>query len=122
MDISSSSNTSSGRQVTASNNSNRDRAAENQLQLAMQEKKIQEQAQQKRLVEERAQQRRNEQRGLEGRLVSYGHKNGESANDYKQIAYNRSRVDDAYSAAKNEGPQPHQRQRNHSNDAIDVVV
>jgi len=122
MDISSSSNASSGRQITASNNSNRDRATEKQQEIAVQENKAQEQAQQKRLIEEKAQQRRNEQRGLDGRLVSYGHKNSESANDYKQIAYNRSRVDEAYSPPKNEGSQPHQRQRYHSNDAIDVVV
>jgi len=122
MNISSSANAPSTRQVTSSNNSNRDRAAEEQQKRVLQENKAQEQAQQKRLNEERLLQRRNEERRLEGRLVSYGHKNGESAADYKQIAYNRSRVDDAYSSVKNEGSQPHHHQRNHSNDAIDVVV
>jgi len=122
MDISSSSNATSARQVTASSNSKRDRAAENQQQLVVQEKKAQEQAQQKRLAEERLQQRRNEERSLEGRLVSYGQKNGESAADYKQIAYNRSRVDDAYSSVKSEGAQSHHQQRHHTNDAIDIVV
>lgn len=122
MEISSTSNASSNRPVASSNNTSRDRAARNEQQDLITESRSQEQAQEQRAVQQKLQERRNEQRRLDGRLISYGHRKGDSANEYKQIAYNRSRVEEAYAPPKSDIAQTQRQQRDRSNDAIDVVV
>lgn len=122
MDISAS-HSSPSRTVTASNNSSADRATQTASDTKVEDRQNQDRANEQR-VAEKNQQKRDDERRLEGRLVNYGQKKGETPNDYKQLSYNRSRVDDAYKAPKTDVSNAHaqQQQRAHDNEAIDIVV
>ena len=126
MEISSTSNTSYSRTVTPANSSS-DRRASDKAETAIAESKPQERAQQQRAVQERLQQRNEEtQRRLDGRLISFGHEQGNVSSEQKQTSYNRSRVNDAYQPAREEMSQrqnqsSHPAQKNR-NEAIDIVI
>lgn len=121
MDITAS-NSISSRTVTASNNSSRDRTTQSASDTKVDESRAKDRANEQRAVQQK-QQERNDERRLEGRLVSYGQKNSESANDYQQISYNRSRVDAAYNVAEKDTADVHRQQQSaRNNDAIDIIV
>ena len=127
MDISSVSNSSFSRSVTPSKSSS-DRQTYDDSQAKAAENKAQERAHEHRAVQEKLQQdKQDTQRRLDGRLISFGHEKGNDSSQQKQVSYNRSRVNEAYSRppqnettySSNEQAQ-HARDRN--NEAIDIVV
>lgn len=134
MDISSTSHASSGnraatkRQIVSSTSSSHDdRAADNKAEAALADNKSQDRAQaraqQEHEYEKNQQAQRDEQRRLDGRLVSYGQKNGDEATDYKQLELKRERVNEAYSPPeKSESHRSEQLRQSHDNEAIDLVV
>lgn len=110
--------TSDSREDRAANDNAETKAAENKAQS-----RAQEQALQERELELKRQEQREEQRRLDGRLVSFGHKNGDEAADYKQLELKRERVNEAYSPPeKSESRQSQQKQQANDNAAIDLVV
>lgn len=123
MEISSTSNGSFSRTVTPSKSSS-DRQSFDQNQASILENKAQEQALEQRGVQERLQQHKEEsQRRLDGRLINFGHEQGNDSSPQKQASFNRSRVNEAYSPPANEAS--HKQQHNQSSretDAIDIVV
>lgn len=126
MDISSISNTASQRPVTQSKNSS-DRQPNNDMQAANEQVKAQDRAQEQRAVQQRQEQRNEEkQRRLDGRLISFGEPQDQHATEQKQVSFNRSRVNEAYSPVKNESSnaqnQHTERSHERDNDAIDIVV
>lgn len=124
MDISSVSNASFSRSVTPSKSSS-DRQSNDESQAATVEKKVQERAQQHHAVQEKRQQDKDEnERRLDGRLISFGHEKSDVSNPQKQASFNRSRVNEAYSAPKNESTNIDNKhtQRSHEPEVIDIVV
>ena len=129
MDIPSVSNASFSRSVTPSKKSS-DRQSNDQAQAKTVDNKAQERAQEQRAVQERVQQHKEEsQRRLDGRLISFGQEHDEVSSQQKQASFNRSRVNEAYSPppqneitySQNEQAE-RARERDRSNDAIDIVV
>ena len=121
MEISATSSSSPSRAVTASNNSNGDRATQSASETKVDDTQSKDRANEQRAAQQN-QLKGDEERRLEGRLVNYGPKKGEEPTDYKKNSYNRSRVDDAYKAPKVDTSDVHRQQRAHDNDAIDIVV
>lgn len=126
MDISSVSNASFSRSVTPSKNSS-DRQSSEQTQELV-EAKANERREHERAVQEKLQHSRDEnQRRLDGRLISFGYEQQDDTNNQtNQASYNRSRVNEAYSAVSNESSNSHhqnrERSQSHNVDAIDIVV
>ena len=126
MQISSTSTPPVSRTVTPSKSSS-DRQSNDEAQQAIVENKAQERAQQQRAIQENLQQKReDDQRRLDGRLISFGQEENSDNNEQKKASFNRSRVNEAYSAPKNELSNSHNHHARPSqqsdNDAIDVVV
>ena len=122
MDISSTSNSAFSRSVTPSKASS-DRQFNDETQAAILESKAQERALEQRAVQERLQQHKEEsQRRLDGRLISFGHEQGNESSQQKQASFNRSRVNEAYSPPQNEASQKPPTQSSRETDAIDIVV
>jgi len=126
MQISSTSTSPVSRTVTPSKSSS-DRQSNDEAQQAIVENKAQEQAQQQRAIQENLQQKReDDQRRLDGRLISFGPEENPVNNEQKKASLNRSRVNEAYSAPKNELSHSHNQHARPSqqsdNDTIDVVV
>ena len=127
MDISSVSNASFSRSVTPSKSSS-DRQFSEQTQAALVESKAQERREHDRAVQQKLQDSREEnQRRLDGRIISFGHEQQDDVNSQqKQAAYNRSRVNEAYSAsskdASNSQRQQTERSQEQNVEAIDIVV
>lgn len=126
MEISSTSANRISRAVTPSkSSSDRDSSAQNQQRIR--ENKAQERAQQQRAIQENLQNRREEeQRRLDGRLISFGPEESSANSEQSKASFNRSRVNEAYSAPKNESTHSHKQHSRSSqqsdNEAIDVVV
>jgi len=131
MDVSSVSNASFSRSVTPSKSSS-DRHSNEQAQATIAESKAQDRSQEQRAVQERIQQNKDDsQRRLDGRLISYGQETDNDSSQQKQASFNRSRVNEAYSPpprneitySQNEQAERAQnREKNRSNEAIDIVV
>jgi hypothetical protein len=134
MEISSTANANFSRSVTPSRNSS-DRQtydhsdaknAENKALERSQEQRAQERALEQRAIQEKLQQNKQDtQRRLDGRLISFGQQQDNSSSQQKQVSYNRSRVNEAYSSPRNEGTyarEHEQRAKNRQADAIDIVV
>ena len=135
MEISSANNANFPRTVTPSRNSS-DRQtydgaqAENLAHKALeraQEQRAQERALEQRAVQEKLQQNKQEtQRRLDGRLISFGQQQQDNlSSQQRQASYNRSRVNEAYSAPRNEttyARENQQRARDRQAEAIDIVV
>jgi len=124
MDISSTSNRSFARPVTQSQSSS-DRQSYDENQSAILEKKAQQRALEQRAIQEKLQQHKEaSQRRLDGRLISFGHEQGNMASQQKQASFNRSRVNEAYSPPPNEVSHKQSNQRSYEMeiDAIDIVV
>lgn len=122
MEISSTSNGSISRTVTPSKSSS-DRQSFDQNQASVLESKAQERALEQRAIQERLQQHKEEtQRRLDGRLISFGHEQGNDSSQQKQASFNRSRVNEAYSPPPNEAVHKQHNQSSRETDAIDIVV
>ena len=129
MEISSTSNANFSRSVTPSRNSS-DRQTYDHSDAKNAENKAlersQERALEQRAIQEKLQQNKQDtQRRLDGRLISFGQQQDNSSSQQKQVSYNRSRVNEAYSSPRNEGTyarEHEQREKNRQADAIDIVV
>lgn len=127
MDISSLSNASFSRSVTPAKNSS-DRQSGEQSQASLTESKVQDRREHERAVQEKLQHSREEnQRRLEGRIISFGHEQlDDASNQQNQVSYNRSRVNEAYSAAGKENSGSYleniQRPQEREMEAIDIIV
>ncbi len=107
--------------------SSHDREAEASARTEMVSRKAQQRAEQQRAVQEKLQQNRDEtQRRLDGRLISFGAPS--SASQQSQAEYNRSRVNQAYSASPYRVDRQQREQRENraespeQSDPIDIVV
>ncbi|MFK5914888.1 MAG: hypothetical protein QM484_10970 [Woeseiaceae bacterium] len=97
MEISSTSNTAHSRPVTASKSSS-DRQTYDDVESSSRDVATQNRAQDQRAVHERLQQQKeNSERRLDGRLISFGPEEKSYASEQKQVSFNRSRVNEAYS-------------------------
>jgi hypothetical protein len=129
MEISSTNNANFSRTVTPSRNSS-DRHTYDDTQAKNIENKAQERAQERaleqRVIQEKLQQNKQDtQRRLDGRLISFGQQQDNVSSQQKQASYNRSRVNEAYSAPRNEttyARENQQRARDRQAEAIDIVV
>jgi hypothetical protein len=127
MDISSVSNASFSRSVTPAKSSS-DRQSNDQTQATLVESKAQEHREHERAVQEKLQHSRDEnQRRLDGRIISFGHEQQDDVSSQQnQLAYNRSRVNEAYSASRNERSDSYQENTERSQEqiveAINIVV
>ena len=127
MQIPSTSMSPVSRTVTPSKSSSDRQSNDETLQAKAVESKAQERAQQQRAIQDNLQQKKEEdQRRLDGRLISFGQEENSGASEQSKASFNRSRVNDAYSAPKNElsnsHKQHHRPSQQSDNDAIDVVV
>lgn len=126
MEISASTSSSFPRSVTPTRSSS-DRQSSEESQYAIAESKAQERAQQQRAIQEKLQQNKEEtQRRLDGRLISFGQQQDNVSNEQKQTSYNRSRVNEAYSSAREYVPRSEitqsQRSAHREAEPIDIVV
>lgn len=129
MEISNTSNANFSRTVTPSRSSS-DRQTYDDSQAKNIENKALERAHEKaleqRAIQEKLQQNKEEtQRRLDGRLISFGQQQDNISSQQKQASYNRSRVNEAYSAPRNEAVKQRdntQRAENAYSDPIDIVV
>lgn len=127
MDISSTSISSSPRTVSPTKSSS-DKQSNEKSQSETAELKANERAQQQQATQERLQEYKEEnQRRLDGRIISFGHKAEDASTPQNQSSVNRSRVNEAYSPpAQNELTNSHKEHNQGSNeqkrDAIDIVV
>ena len=127
MDISSVSNASFSRSVTPAKSSS-DRHSNDETQAALVESKAQARLEHERAVQEKHQHSREDnQRRLDGRIISFGHEQQDDvSNQQNQLAYNRSRVNEAYSASRNESSDSYQenteRSQEQNVEAINIVV
>ena len=130
MDISSVSNASFSRSVTPAKNSS-DRHASEEAQAALVEAKALESREHDRAVQQKLQHSQEEnQRRLDGRIISFGYDNqDDSSNQQNQASYNRSRVNEAYSAVSHDRADSRyqnstgsQRSQQQEVEAIDIVV
>jgi len=123
MDISSTTTSPVSRPVTPSKNSS-DRQSNDEKQAEVVETKAQERTHHQRAMQENLQQKReDEQRRLDGRLISFGQEEGSDNSDQQKASFNRSRINEAYSAPKSESSnshKPHARPSQQSD--VDVVV
>ena len=93
-----------------------------QQQQLLERKHQQQQLQERHLHEKQLQAKQEDQRQLDGRIISYGQKVTDSVTDYKQNAYNRAKVEEAYTPAKNDTPESRRPQNRQLQEAIDIVV
>ena len=114
------------RSVTPSKSSS-DRQTYDHQQAEVSDVKAKERAQDQLAIQEKLHQRNEEnQRRLDGRIISFGHEQGNSSSEQKQASFNRSRVNEAYSPPKNDLTNAHKEQQQTENrqeaEAIDIVV
>lgn len=124
MEITSTSSGSFSRPVTQSKNSS-DRQSNDENQTTIFETKSKERALEKRAAQEKLQDNKDaSQRRLDGRLINFGSEEGHVASEQKQVSFNRSRVNEAYTPVSNQ--ESHRQNNEQSNqsesDAIDIVV
>ena len=108
-----------------SSSSSEDRTYDEKVQAMIDQRELetstQAQVQQEQELEKTQQQQDDEQRRLDGRLVSFGHKEGEEAAEYKQLELKRERINEAYTAPSSDHYNK-ERMQSHNNEAIDLVV
>ena len=123
MEISSTSSGSFSRPITPSKSSH-DRQSNDESQSSVFETKAKERAVEQRAAQEKLQDNREaSQRRLDGRLISFGSEE-KVASPQKQLSFNRSRVNEAYSEESNQTShkQNNEQSYNSKPDAIDIVV
>ncbi len=126
MQISPTSSSLTARSIPSAKSSS-DKDSNEKTQELIVEKKPQENVQEQRRIQDNLQQKKEEdQRRLDGRLISFGKEEATTSNEQNQTAFNRSRVNDAYSPPKSDSgnfrEQHTQMSKHKDSEAIDVVV